>query len=617
MRIAIVSLFVVASWTALAVPLRHPILMLHGYQGDETTWSDVKQMLMAESADAQFQDVDGLWRRATAEDFLVMSYYGGSASGGLGCTTDTPIEEVAELARYRAETWLENYRGGHAECTFNVLCHSMGGLVFRCMLRDLHAEARSAAMASGRGHLGFTATTSASGLFHRCCDLGTPHWGQLASVDMQSSQMFYASPFLWEMGRAWFHEGASFDRMNFICGVGSTGTEFDWPWDGLVDAVSASLLTREDPEFLSRVAYVNRRHSTAIAYSLVPALCTMSRPDDPVLRLILATFSEQAGGWGDGTGRFTREGRRPGWFLAVDGFGEGESKPSTSESKVRDIMDQACAFVHVAKENDRPVEYDRGTFYNDNVVADVKTFDGSGSVEFSRNNGDEAVPYGNVLVWFRLPVGECTRFQFKIEKPYDLPSGYSKSDFGYLDERAIYGGGVNLVLTYPKRKGDWVRDVPELGDSATVATLAAKRLVASDHDFDGATNLVSMTAANGFSWRRNLDWDVVADDGTVPGVDTWLLKVDSPAGTSGERRVQAEFKVGGHRLGRDADGFSRVQVAAAKELSELGSADSPRRTFTVCAEDAVDGYDNSEHTLFSLTLPADWTSGFFKVENVE
>ena len=90
----------------------NPVVWLHGWNSDGSLWDDL-QSRMVKSAGA------------SSADFLTLSYYGGE----LGFSTDTPIEEVAAAVARRIQDF-------HDSCgeRVDVVCHSMGGLVFRSLI---------------------------------------------------------------------------------------------------------------------------------------------------------------------------------------------------------------------------------------------------------------------------------------------------------------------------------------------------------------------------------------------------------------------------------------------------------------------------------------------------
>ena len=91
-----------------------PIVWLHGWNSDGALWKDLQAQMVKKTY-------------ATTNDFLTLSYYSGS-DGGLGFTTGTPIEEVAQGAAREIMNFYEVRNDG---MPIDVVAHSMGGLVFR------------------------------------------------------------------------------------------------------------------------------------------------------------------------------------------------------------------------------------------------------------------------------------------------------------------------------------------------------------------------------------------------------------------------------------------------------------------------------------------------------
>ena len=579
-RIIFTAALSFAASAAAAAPLAHPLLLLHGYNGGADTWSDMAARL----EEVPRPDADGGSRLPVAGDMLVLEYY--SASGtdpaALGCTTDTPIEDVAELARYAAEEWSREYSASRdAPLPFDVLCHSMGGLVFREILAAIQDEAREAALAAGRTNLAFTASDSAAPLFHRAVDLGTPHFGVNSSLgtlssSYQATEMGYAHPYLWRLADAWFTRGASFDRMNFIAGCGATGTEGaltgNWPWDGLVCAVSATMLTGADEDFAARTAYVNRRHSTAIVYSSVDALLGMASTNDIVARLVFAAFSGEPTEFGDGTGRWTTAGADGlAAILEADGFGSADD----CAERVHTLLNRALAFIRVEKDDGGAVEYDVGTFYNDEVVSNVRDA-GGGDASYTVDQPSDAITNGCALVWLKSAAFAGEEFGFKIAEPWKLPSGCSSDDFKYYDYRTVYGGGARVFRSYPKHKGAYS---PAAGatvggavDTYTAADLAAAGILASAEDDEGAAAALALTAPNGFTWALNLHLGLDAASAGPLAISSFAL---SPAA-----------------------GAARVSLALGSRALAAGDLElfTARRLLYGSAPDALDS---------SLALPAD------------
>jgi pimeloyl-ACP methyl ester carboxylesterase len=230
-----------------------PIVWLHGWNSDGALWKDLQAQMVKKTY-------------ATTNDFLTLSYYSGS-DGGLGFTTGTPIEEVAQGAAREIMNFYEVRNDG---MPIDVVAHSMGGLVFRSMIAQQCFVDNS--------------------IFDRYITLGTPHYGQNATISYQAQQMKYGSNFLWHLGEAWHFDGKRWPGQDTLCIVGITdfilesNTSSGSYWDGLVHAWSAAL-GGDVP-----VRYVYRSHSSSlesVVYASAPALCScVDGEDDAVFRMI-------------------------------------------------------------------------------------------------------------------------------------------------------------------------------------------------------------------------------------------------------------------------------------------------------------------------------------------
>ena len=221
---------------------RRPVVFLHGYNGSAETWDDFVRVF----------EVAGYAK----DDMLVFDY-----EAMFGADEDTPIESLAEKVEPHVRSWLR-WRAGLAEDdashdadlpTPDWICHSMGGLVFRVVLKD------------------------APELVHRCVDLGTPHFGQAIGdyefvadwTGDQTRQMSHGSTFLWDLATDWHYYGHRTDDILFIVGAATTDQYLDFEdelaQDGLVNTFSATMLTQADgAAFATRTFFVNRIHSTAL-----------------------------------------------------------------------------------------------------------------------------------------------------------------------------------------------------------------------------------------------------------------------------------------------------------------------------------------------------------------
>jgi len=242
-------IFATVFFTAI-LSIANPIVWLHGWNSDGSLWENLQaQMVQSVSA--------------STDDFLTLSYY----SGGLGFTTASPIEEVAQAVSREIMNFYEERNDG---VPIDVVAHSMGGLVFRSMIAQQCFADNS--------------------ILDRYITLGTPHYGQNVDYSYQAQQMKYGSNFLWHLGEAWHFDGKRWPGENTLCIAGITdfilesNTSSGSYWDGLVHAWSAAL-GGDVP-----VRYVYRSHSASLEsvfYASAPALCScVDGENDAVFRLI-------------------------------------------------------------------------------------------------------------------------------------------------------------------------------------------------------------------------------------------------------------------------------------------------------------------------------------------
>ena len=226
----------------------NPIVWLHGWNSDGELWENLQAQMVRSGS-------------ASTDDFLTLSYY----SGGLGFTTDSPIEEVAQAV---AREIMNFYEERNDNVPIDVVAHSMGGLVFRSMIAQQCFVDNA--------------------ILRRYVTLGTPHYGQNADLSYQAKQMTYGSNFLWYLGEAWHFDDKRWPGRNTLCIAGITDFYFGQStksygsyWDGLVHAWSASL-GGDVP-----VRYVYRCHSSMLLYAEASALCSCrDKEKDAVFCLI-------------------------------------------------------------------------------------------------------------------------------------------------------------------------------------------------------------------------------------------------------------------------------------------------------------------------------------------
>ena len=221
--------FVLALASAVFSVNANPIVFLHGWNSAGDLWDNIRALAATPVADGGM----GI----AADDMIALSYYATSGDYALGCSVYTPIQEVATNAA-RVIKAFQQEKGAPVD----VVCHSMGGLVFRSMVAD-----------------GLVDTN----VVRRYITLGTPHYGQNADMSYQAQQMYYGSDFLWKLGAAWHFEDKGWPTNQTLCIAGITDNKITALkpsgsyWDGLVHAWSASLGSGVP------VRYAYRSHSSA------------------------------------------------------------------------------------------------------------------------------------------------------------------------------------------------------------------------------------------------------------------------------------------------------------------------------------------------------------------
>ena len=462
--------------------LHRPVVFLHGYNGSAETWADFVLVFGEAGYDK--------------DDMLVFDY-----GEMFGADEDTPIEEIARLVVPRVRSWLR-WRAGLPEDDASHdadlpapdwICHSMGGLVFRVVLKN-EPE-----------------------LVHRCVTLGTPHFGQAIGeyeivaewVGDQTRQMSHGSTFLWNLAADWHYFGRRTDDILFIAGAATTDkyldVEDELAQDGLVNTFSATLLTQADGEaFSRRTFFVNRIHSTVldiIYEGKYTGLVSLPRNrDDPVFRLAHGYLND-TGYFADGAVPNQRQ------VMADDGM-----EKDKQDEVLRRVYGHGALFVQVMDPAtntsayvQRPIEYSSGGWISDpdDVVKGIfgqgreYTGDGDGLLRTS-GSGCEGCENGLVLLYGNIPTGVVA---VAIEEPSDY---WGPCQFPYYDTAVINGGGTTLWRTRPGGVKP-MSAVPVADGSGQVRTLAvsnswleAMGLVTSAEDLRGCVTAASATGANGY-----------------------------------------------------------------------------------------------------------------------
>lgn len=405
-----------------------PVVFLHGYKGNAGTWTDFRREFLKPSTGGYG---DG--------DLIVFQYYDDADnSSGLtqglttfGYTVDTKISDIARRVEESVTIWLRRRMGLNDDDASHdaelpaadFICHSMGGLVFRNILRDRPE------------------------LVRRAVTLGTPHLGQFVGssdliawlVGKQPQEMYFGSSTLWNLAADWRFLGKRTDDILFVAGAidkSDTGSNHD----ELVDSFSATLQTVEDEAFARNTYFVMRIHSDALNFLYVgdevpPALTALpDEADDPVFRLVHGYLND-SGDFADGNRPFQKD------VLETDGCPDAEKCLAEIVSRGALFVQAMDGVTNTAAQLEKPVEYDPGRLYADKIVESL-TFAGKGCDSFTRASGssDEGCTNGLVLLYGDIPTGDCTA---RIGRPYKS----SRPD--YDDAFHVADGGVTIVRTRP------------------------------------------------------------------------------------------------------------------------------------------------------------------------
>ena len=468
------------------VSSHRPVVFLHGYNGSAETWTDFVRM---------FQDPTSGYKPG---DMLVFDY-----NEMFGADEDTPIELLAARVVPEVRAWLRQRAGLSPDDDSHDadlpapdwICHSMGGLVYRVVLKN------------------------APELVRRCVTLGTPHFGQAIgewtgvswATGYQTEQMSHGSTFLWNLAADWHYYAHRTDDILFIIGAATTDQYLDFQdelvQDGLVNAFSATMLTQADGEaFARRTLFVNRIHSTALdlvfggEYAGIVSL--PQGDDDPVFRLAYGYLND-TGYFADGAVPSQRQ------VMADDGMSEDKQDEVLRRVyghgalfvQVMEPVTNTCAYVQ------RPIWYDPGYWLWDPIPDDVVkgfsrqgwtyTDDDDGLLR-ANGSGDEGCENGLVLLYGNIPTGSV---DVVVGEPSDYDGPYR---FPYQDTAVIYGGGTTLWRTRPGavKPMSAVLVADGSGQIRTLAVsnswLEAMGLVTSAEDLKGCVTAADATGANGY-----------------------------------------------------------------------------------------------------------------------
>jgi len=192
-----------------------PLILVHGLRADASTWSNYESLARAEH---------GLWRAFAVGDGQAPGKM--DTGGRLGTLVPLPIELNAE----RMMTYVESLREQHGIPRFDIVSHSMGGLISRYYV--------SALMTEQQGQT----------LIKSLVTLGTPHEGTRCASLLDSVGLFQLTP-EWTEGFNHLHDDRQLRGVNlFAAGGDSHALCFifrNTPSDGLVSFRSALLASTE------------------------------------------------------------------------------------------------------------------------------------------------------------------------------------------------------------------------------------------------------------------------------------------------------------------------------------------------------------------------------------
>ena len=425
----------------------NPVVWLHGWNSDGSLWSDLQGQMVAVA-------------HASYGDFLTPSYYG----GGLGFSTDSPIEEVAAAVAREIQSFYDERNDG---VPVDVVSHSMGGLVFRSMIAQRCFVDNS--------------------ILRRYIAIGTPHYGQNAESSYEAQQMKYGSRFLWHLGEAWHFDGRGWPAERTLCIAGMT--ECYWPieskpsgsyWDGLVHAWSASLGGAVP------VRYVYRCHSSSLAYAKAPAICSCEDGERDAVFCLVRDF--------------LNDGSLPESLTPTYG-GDKDNQDDlpwwvTTERSMWSLFAQ----VHSAS-NCAPFVYGSAEFEANYTIDGV-------------NPSDHGTYYGS---------GNASGFNEGILQIFgNLPTrGVHKISFWRPDRSTSFTaeqpivpepGSCRMMRFYDSPDPTLVAEAAGKSVSVPLSWLAATGLVANVESLVDCTNKLTATAANGYTgaecWYYGVNpWD--------------------------------------------------------------------------------------------------------------
>ena len=430
-----------AATVAACCASANPIVWLHGWNSDGTLWKELQEEMVKN-------------RDASPDDFLTLSYY----RDGLGFSTDSPIEEVAAAVARKIVDFHES-RGGES---VDVVCHSMGGLVFRSLVAQECLADPS--------------------IVRRYVTLGTPHYGQNAELSYQAKQMTYGSDFLWHLGEAWHFEGLGWPASDTLCIAGMSESHLSGEtkngsyWDGLVHAWSAALGSGVPTR------YVYRCHSSILLNMKAKAMCSVADgSNDAVYRMIrdfladgtlpalaVPTYGGKNDNWNNMTGWVFKE--RSMWSLFI-----------------RAISADGCVPFSYPKDQ-------KFLYYE---------IDGKAISSESIEHGSDATsgyPEGLAQVFGTLPTGGVHRVA--VQRP-------NGTWYGLQEAIQPAPGSCRLVRAFDGAEPT-IRAADADGTvSVPLSWLASSGLVANANCLSACTNALTGATANGYTgaacWRYGLD----------------------------------------------------------------------------------------------------------------
>ena len=543
----------------------NPIVFLHGWNSAGDLWNDMRKYVTAPVSEGGM----GI----AADDVMALSYYDSSSDAdSLGFTIDTPIADVAKKAAERiVDFYLQRKQETGKDLPVDVVCHSMGGLVFRSIAAYEYLNNNS--------------------IVRRYITLGTPHYGQNASYSYEARQMCYGSDFLWEIGSLWHFDGKNWPSDSTLCIAGMTESvgigemSSGSYWDGLVHAWSASL-GGDVP-----VRYVYRNHSSAMGfYTYAKDLCGVVDGYNDAVYNLVKDFIESGA---------VPESLTPTYDGANDGPLD-EQGGRKMEKWAAYEQGRWSLFVQFINSNgSKPYQYNTSGYLNDFLV-DGKAPDGL-AIEYGSGFGYSGDTYPYLIGAAQVFGNITTNGTFGIrmlrpnesQKP-DKNDTFYVADFSTLDRPILPAPGscrfVRLYDTHDQSEVTVEADVAGGTVKVPVFWLVEQGLLQESEQENGTAraNALATVRDNGYSGAGCYFFGVDPHD----AADRCWIAAKGFAATNGVATVD----------------YDRNEAAVEKEYVHLQHAATLPGGF----EDMDDSKVTHEDTSLSVAADPNAKSGFYR-----